>query len=298
MKKRVLRIILAGLGCMLLASCDDANTSESRGTYKVTPAEASPAEAKPTEAETENKPTEAVLENVTPGDGENEVNGGENEPEPAVAQLHTARKEGYMEILDRYKEAQDNRYSEEELENMGFQTELIQHGWPFASNNDEVGYLYYDVDSDGEEELIITYYGAVIDIYGYDGSKVRMAFSTPYRSISELYPGGMLRCDSAAGMNNSSTGWYQFDTVLGDYFPVFCAIRSDSGTECYTYCYYDLSDEEKAEIVDSYEMIGSYPVWIGEWSDMISEEEYNSIIPKDDPIKLPQGEKLAEYISE
>lgn len=48
---------------------------------------------------------------------------------------------------------------------------------------------------------------------------------------------------------------------------------------------------------------GDYPVWLWEWSDMITEEEYDQIVPKAAPLQLPRGELLCgmplpdEYVS-
>ncbi len=121
----------------------------------------------------------------------------------------------YEEILYKYKEAQDGGYSEDQVIDLGLQTELIQHGWPFAVSGDSVGYLYYDIDSDGEDELIITYYGDPIDIYGYDGEEAVLAYSTPYRGITELYPGGLIRMILSYNASDYSTTLYRFDPDLG-----------------------------------------------------------------------------------
>lgn len=40
---------------------------------------------------------------------------------------------------------------------------------------------------------------------------------------------------------------------------------------------------------------GYYPAWIGEWADMITEEEYEQIVPKTEPLRLPEGRKLSEF---
>ena len=201
--------------------------------------------------------------------------------------------DSYEDILFMYKEAQDGKYSDKEVERMGLDTELVQYGWPFASLNEEVRYLYYDLDSDGSDELIIIYFDDIADIYGFDGTNVRHAFSTPYKSIVELYPDGMLSLSSFIGMKYSYTTWYQYDSSFADFLPVF-EINSDSenGESCYTFCAYNMSDEERKEVEDCYNNYGSYPVWLHEWSSEISIQEYEKLLPTASPVKLPAGEKI------
>jgi hypothetical protein len=204
--------------------------------------------------------------------------------------------EAYQEILYKYKEAQDGQYTMEELEEAGFYTELMQHGWPYASTDDAVGYVYVDVDDNGIDELIITYYDYIIDIYGFDGKKVRRAYSTPYRGIAEIYPDGMLRVLWSGSMSYGSTTWFEFDTTLGDYFPVFECISDDGVDSYYTFCYYNISDEEYQEVLDCYSDNGDYPVWIYEWGDMLTQEEYDAIEPDTDPIVIPASESLSDVV--
>ena len=207
------------------------------------------------------------------------------------------RYEDYLDILYEYKEAQDGLYSQDEIERMGLWTELTQHGWPYAVSGDNVRYVYYDIDEDGEDELIITYYDDIVDIYGYDGTKARMAYSTPYRGITNLYPDGLIRMDYSISASDSSTTWYQFDKDLGDCFPVFeRSYDSEYGEEYYTFCYYGLDEASRKEVIDTYNDYGDYPVWLFEWSDKLTKEEYENIIPKTDPIRLPEGEPLSDII--
>ncbi|MBP5745755.1 MAG: hypothetical protein J6W58_05575, partial [Lachnospiraceae bacterium] len=50
------------------------------------------------------------------------------------------------------------------------------------------------------------------------------------------------------------------------------------------------------EIIDSYSDYGDYPVWLFEWSDQLTKEEYESITPNTDPIKLPESNKLSDIV--
>ncbi|MCR5302571.1 MAG: hypothetical protein K6E49_09065 [Lachnospiraceae bacterium] len=205
-------------------------------------------------------------------------------------------KEAYQEILYKYKEAQDKQYSMDDVESMGLHTELVQHGWPSGGATDDVKYLYYDVDSDGNDELIIKYYGEIIDIYGYDGQKAKLAFSTPYRGIAELHPDGMLQLLYSVSVTNGSTSWYRYDSAFADYFEVF-ECRSDNGNDSYyTFGAYNMDDEERRQVEGSYRDIGTYPVWLYEWSDELTEDEYENIVPTTEPIKLPAGDPLSDII--
>ena len=207
------------------------------------------------------------------------------------------RKELYQEVLYEYKEAQDGKYSMEQVEEMGLWTELVQHGWPNGGTGDEVRYLYYDVDDDGNDELIITYYNDIIDIWGYDGENAVHAFSTPYRGITALYPDGMLNMAFSFSAGDSSSTWYQYDTDIGNYFAVFeDAFTGGDTNEYYTFCYYDLDEESHKEVVDSYRESGNCPVWVYEWSDMISKEDYEKLIPTTAAIELPEGEPLSDVV--
>jgi hypothetical protein len=127
----------------------------------------------------------------------------------------------YSDILALYKKAQEGAYSQEQVEEIGLQTELLQDAWPWATSEDAVKYLFFDVDSDGKEELIITYYGEIKDIYGSDGKSHVYAYGCPYRGIASLYSNGMVEELLAATMQSASTTWYRYDPETGRYFPVF-----------------------------------------------------------------------------
>lgn len=204
------------------------------------------------------------------------------------------RMDSFQEILNQYKEAQDGAYSMDEVMEMGLDTELIQFGWPYASSEDAVKYLYYDIDSDDADELIITYFDDIADIWGYDGKKARLAYSNPYRGITELHPGGMLSCAFSISAGNWNTTWYQYDSGLGDCFPVFQQIHDEEeGDYYYTFCFYDIDEVSYREIEESYRNYGYYPEWTGEWGDQLTGSEYEDIIPKTEAVRLPEGNPLS-----
>ncbi|MBQ8946804.1 MAG: hypothetical protein IJ058_08340 [Lachnospiraceae bacterium] len=204
--------------------------------------------------------------------------------------------ESYAGILNLYKEAQDNKYSEDQVLDMGIESELIQHGWPFASLNDEVRYVLYDVNNDGTDELLITYFDALQDIYTSDGAQLKLAYSCPYRGELSLHEDGMLEMRFAATVSNASTTWYVLNTTVGDYLPVcewcYTATTDDpAGSEYYTYDY----DSARAGVESTYKVTGNIPVTAWEWSDEITEADYNKLKSSAPEITLPRGTPISEF---
>ncbi|MCR5508461.1 MAG: hypothetical protein K6F34_07230 [Lachnospiraceae bacterium] len=290
MKRKLIAVIICAV-CISVTGCGKKEAPVEENVHAETEQEAEDKEEPevPEEEPGEEKPEEKSA-GETEEAAEEAVQDDKDVP-PA------GREELYREILYRYKEAQDGKYSQEQVESMELVTELIQHGWPYAVAGDEVRYLYYDVDSDGNDELIITYYNDIVDIYGYDGKKVRKAFSAGYRDFATLYPGGMLRLDCSISATDYNTIWYQYDTGLGDYFAVFeDRYEEEYGAAYYTFCYYGISDEERKEIEDAYRDYDDYPVWVYEWGDELTKDEYEKIVPKDKAVKLPKGELLSGVV--
>lgn len=118
--------------------------------------------------------------------------------------------EPYCVVLYWYKELQDSGKSAEEMETYNSGTALVQHGWPYSTDNDEVRYVYQDITGDGNIELIITYYGDPVDIYSNDGDAV-YAYGVPYRAIAEIYPDGTIMEGLTMGTKGWSETWYRYD---------------------------------------------------------------------------------------
>ncbi len=125
----------------------------------------------------------------------------------------------YAGVLYWYKALQDSGKSSQEMEKYTSMTGLVQHGWPFATSNDEVGYIYEDLNSDGYDELIITYYGDPVDIYSNEGDAIH-AYSVPYRAIAELYPDGTIMEGLTLGTKGWRQTWYRLDEGSWKYEPV------------------------------------------------------------------------------
>lgn len=217
--KKIISVILTCVLCALFfAGCgkSDPNLMDKLGTDladKVETAKADEEARKAEEAEAKAKAeAEAVdkaEEQVAEAEEIPEEEIPEEEPENYVA-------DPYWGILLKYREAQDGRYTEDQVLEMGLRTELIQYGWPYAVWDDEVRYQYYDVNGDDWIELIITYYGDVIDIYSHDGDAV-YSYGTPYRGIATLYPDGILQELFSYSASQSRETWFQYDVDSGEY---------------------------------------------------------------------------------
>ena len=127
--------------------------------------------------------------------------------------------EPYAGVLYWYKEIQDSGKSWEEMEEYSSKTELIQHGWPYSTDNNEVRYVYEDLTGDGYDELIITYYNEPVDIYSNEGDVV-YSYAVPYRAIVELYPDGTLMEGVTLGTKGWQQTWYRYDDRTYKYVPV------------------------------------------------------------------------------
>lgn len=204
--------------------------------------------------------------------------------------------DSYMDILYKYKEAQDNRYSQEKIEQMGLSTELVQLAWPTDGNEEAVKYVLYDIDKNGTSELIITYNDSIVDIWASDGKKVKYAYGCPYRGNATLHEDGILKQLYAPSMNYASTTWFKFNTAVGDFFPdiqmQYEPSENDPKGEHYYVFSYESGREEMERI---YGISGDYPVWISEWEDEITKEKYDELCTKAPEVKLPEGEKIADF---
>ena len=129
--------------------------------------------------------------------------------------------DAYMDLLFKYKEAEAGAYSEQQLEEIKLRTELTQHGWPQAGSGTGVTYRFFDVNGDDINELIVSNYGSIVDIYAICGEGLSYAFGGLYRSESFLHEGGLLEELFAPSMDHASTTWYRFDATAGLYFPAF-----------------------------------------------------------------------------
>ena len=95
----------------------------------------------------------------------------------------------------------------------------------------------------------------------------------------------MLKVSSSS---NGNSTWFEYCDEFEDYFPVY----EQCDGQYYTFCSYNLNDEEMEEIRTSLNSTGCYPVWLFEWSDVITKKEYESLTPKTKPVSLPAMQRL------
>lgn len=266
-KMKVLRAIVTVLVLTLLCAC--GNTPDAAGPDNGAGAKINESAEPAGDKEPDESPE-------TPKDGEaagtveeEEIQGDKEEPAKADK---TRTREEYVEeydssadVLYAYRDAQDKKAD---------------------------GYTYYDIDSDGRDELFITYEGRIADIYGYYGNKMRCAFSAMDGYTATVYPGGMLKTEYSGDDGDFEESWYVYYSSLGDYLRAL----DNSNGEYYEVCGWDLEGDALKEIEDSYKNYGYYPEWIGEWFGEMTRSQYESCLPKSKSVKLPKSEKLSDVI--
>ena len=156
-----------------------------------------------------------------------------------------------------------------------------------VSNN--TGFILYDVNADGYEELFITHDDHISEIYGNRNGKLRLTISAPETCELTVYPKGMLKMVSSDEEGPHIT-WFQYYQE----FDYFLAVFEEFHGEYYTFCACSLDDVEKEEIRRSLKDTGYYPVWVGEWSDMITKKDYDRMIPNTQPVVLPKADSLSD----
>ena len=287
MRKSFLTFIILLFGCELLAGC---------GSRKAASADA----PEPVREEA----VEQVILTETPEQETAEPEGQETpgqevtEPEEQLISDHKNNYyihmfDSYEDLLCLYKEAQDRHYTDEQIELIfGYGEALLQYGWPDETSSYDVGYIYHDVNDDGSDEMILTFDNEIVEIYSYFGKKVKRFFSARYGDEITLYPGGILKKYAPETSDFPGTIWYSYDAGLGEYFADF----EESYGEYYVFCHYDFSGPERDALEARLreDPDADMPVWIYEFEDMITKSDYQKLLPKSKPIKLPAGEKLAD----
>lgn len=208
-----------------------------------------------------------------------------------VAALRSDLDYERMELLFLYKDVQNGFDSVEELP-----TALTEQGWPDGAVKDEVRYLLYDIDGSGPAELIFTYFGDIIDIYGSNSQALRYAYGCPYRALATLHADGMLEENMGLAADRGVTTWYRFNTELGIYFPVLQMTYRAEKDKAEDVHYYRLAYETRSEeAVQYYDLAEEYPSWIWDRAEEITAEEYERLCSHSDPVTLPEGSRLSEF---
>ena len=95
-----------------------------------------------------------------------------------------------------------------------------------GASEDDFGYLMYDVNADGCEELIITYQNHISEIYGNYKGKLLQADALSDRSALEVKPETLLYVKSTDGYANLRTG-------PGTEYEIICQIPNGDEMEMY-----------------------------------------------------------------
>ncbi|MBP5607068.1 MAG: SH3 domain-containing protein [Lachnospiraceae bacterium] len=280
MKKKILTSIrilaLVSITCMAVG-CEKASDPERTEIKEKTEKEEVSVSEPEKEAETDQEPSSGNdSENISAEDTEQSDKNDDDNALPDVSESQTEASDNTDEWWPKYDSPEDvlDKYMEEQE----------------VSPADDMGYLMYDVDADGFEEMIITYQDRIAEIYGNYKGKLHLAFTAYADCEATLYPGGMLKVVASDQSEYTETTWEQYYPEFGDFLPVF----EEMDGQYYTFCAYDLDENDMKEINRSLEDIGEYPVWIGEWFDMITKSEYDKLIPKTEPVKLLKADPLSD----
>ncbi len=281
LRKRIL-LIVSLLGCLLLAGCGGKEMTAS-------------ADASEFKQETE---TDTLTETSVPDTPESEekeaseTGNGQESSEP-VDNYYVHRFDSFDDLLLAYKEAQERHYTKDQVELIfGYGEPLVNYGWPDELSPYDVGYVYYDVDSDGTDELIITVGNEIVEIYSRFGDKVQRFYAAPYGEEVTLYPGGILKQVAPDDSEFPGTSWFTYDAGLAGYYEDF----EETPDGYYTFCHFEIDDADREEIEARLreDPDADMPVWMHEWSDELTKSEYEKLLPKSSPIEFPAIEKLFE----
>lgn len=284
-------MILAGCTSREVSSSDAPEPAQEETDDPVTPAEISEEEtlvqetsASETSEPEEQDPSEAESEPET-----------DQESAEHVDNYYIHMFDSFDDLLYLYKEAQDGHYTADQIDLIfGYGDALLERGWPNETSSYDVGYVYYDVDSNGTDELIITFDNEIVEIYSYFGERVKRFYSAPVGYEVTLYPDGILKQYAPDTSDFPGTSWYSYDAGLGEYFEDFEELEG----EYYTFCHYDFSGPERDELEVRLreDPDADMPVWIYEWYDQLTKTDYDKLLPKSEPIELPAGKKLDEVV--
>ena len=290
MRKSLLRLMISIMGCMIITGCNGPESAKTEVPEPVMEKEDDNITPTETPVPDSPEPESSVQEDEKSPDSEEVI---ADKPSDMADNFYIHTFNSFDELLYLYKEAQDRHYTNDQIETIfGYGEPLLDHGWPKETSSYDVGYVYYDVNMDGTDELIITFDNKIVEIYSYFGDTIRRFYQTWHDRDVTLYPDGILKTYAPDTSEFPGTAWYSYDARLGSYFEDF----EESRGEYYTYCHYDLSesDYEEIEAISRRNPDGDLPVWIYEWDDQLTKSQYDKLLPKSKPVKLPAGNKLAD----
>ena len=201
----------------------------------------------------------------------------------------------YRSVLDLYSRALEEGWDEETMRKNELYSVLPQHGWA-PGDADSAGYFKYDIDGNGIDELMITLYGNVVEIYGFDGKKAVYSYGCPYRGETIIYDDGMVEMLFGT-MTRASNTWYRQNAKTGYLLPVTEReyVPVDHGEPDMQYYIYEVEGNWDIFEEEYEKSGGNFPVWAGEWGDIITESEYESLISHGNPVELPEPVPLKSW---
>ena len=204
-------------------------------------------------------------------------------------------KEAFQMVTDTYKKAIEEGWDRERATEEGLADSVFDSIWPggFEKGGDG-GYVFYDIDGNGEDELIILYGESILAVYGFNGQEADLSFNVPYRHEAFLYEDGKLQVLFGT-MNSAAEYWYRYHTLSAEFLPIVEKTYvpdkdKEKNVECFIYsAELDPSGAEKAFLET-----GMFPVWAWEWGDTITEEEFESYRSDAGKVKFPKPVPFSE----
>ncbi len=255
----------------------------------------------------ENNPSENTADNVSEETADNVAEEASSQSDENTSGDEFAKGDESAKLKEKKEKNKDESNEESGAEDASEDSEDEDSEDEYVEDRNPVGtlldsymndpekkhleYVMYDVNADGTEEIIFTDKGRIKEIYGMRNNKPNPTIDCPESLDMTLYPKGMLRAQSNEKSDYGTKDmWMQYFPEWGDFLSVF----EELNKEYYTFCAYNLSDEEIRQINGSIADINDYPVWLYEWSDMISKKDFERLVPKDSPVKLPESSSLSD----
>ncbi len=291
MKKDVIKtivtmLLIAMLGCTIIGCGEEAETKK----------EQSADDEQSAEDDKADKDTEAAKADRSGEDEQSEGKdkAGKQDKESEVNDDKTSddKKEEPAQKASAGSDAGTDAGNAGEIDEWkGYESiEAVLDRYTESTDHECDGYVMFDVDADGTEELILTDHDRIYKIFSEYGDRTRCVFVNPGSSDVRVYRDGIIGLEGIDEAGQAYEHWSKYYTELGDYLSTYEKI----GEEYYTFCNEDLSKDQIEEIKRAYTDTGYYPAWLGEWGDMITQKEYESTKPKTKPVELLKPDELSD----
>ena len=205
----------------------------------------------------------------------------------------TTAEKAYERILDVYRDAEINGFDFDKGYEEPIGNALADYGWP--GNTSVTGYVYYDVNKDGTDELIIMLGDDIMTIYAFDGEKAVLAFNTSYRGFATLYDDGKLQ-STFGSMNYASETWLKLNPVLGKFMGEAEMSYTPTSGDPKDVSYFELGGAEEfwEDLNEFYKSTGNIPVYAYEIADEITEQEYAEFASKGNEVTFSEVKPFNE----